>query len=55
MPKRTISCSLRPVISWFLNLIEPSDTLVRPQIRSSTVVLPAPFGPMITRSSPLSM
>ena len=27
MPRRTISCSLRPVISWFLNLIEPSETL----------------------------
>ena len=25
MPRRTISCSLQPVISWSLNLIEPSD------------------------------
>ena len=54
MPRRTISCSFQPVISWSLNLIEPPDTRVRPQIRSSTVVLPAPFGPMMTRSSPLS-
>jgi hypothetical protein len=33
----------------------PELALVLPQIRSSSVVLPAPFGPMITRSSFLSM
>ena len=32
-------------------LIEPDVALVLPQIRSSTVVLPAPLGPMMTRIS----
>ena len=37
-----------------LELDRPAVALVRPQIRSSTVVLPAPLGPMMTRISLLS-
>jgi hypothetical protein len=31
--------------------MEPSVAFIRPRIRASTVVLPAPFGPVITRIS----
>ena len=51
MPARTMVCSGRPSISRFLNFTLPLVARVLPQIMSSTVVLPAPFGPMITRSS----
>ena len=54
MPARTIMCSGSRVISWFLNLMLPAEALVLPQMRSSRVVLPAPLGPMTTRSSPRS-
>ena len=55
MPRAHDLVLLMPVSSWSLNLIEPPVALVLPQIRSSTVVLPAPLGPMMTRSSFLSM
>jgi hypothetical protein len=51
MPERTIWYSGSLVISVFLNLMRPWLARVLPQIRSSSVVLPAPLGPMITRSS----
>src|SRR5476649_1796045 len=54
MPERTIWYSGSLVISWFLNLMLPVLERVLPQIRSSSVVLPAPFGPMITLNSSLS-
>ena len=38
-------CSSSPVSSSFLNLMPPLLALVLPQIRSSSVVLPAPLGP----------
>src|SRR3989344_4498983 len=55
MPSRTRLCSAMRVSSSFLNLMLPPVARVLPQIRSSSVVLPAPLGPMITRSSFLSM
>ena len=50
-PACTIWFSFSFVSSWPRNWIEPEVALVLPQIRSSTVVLPAPLGPMITRIS----
>ena len=55
MPRRTRWNSAMRVSSVFLNLMLPLLARVLPQIRSSSVVLPAPFGPMITRSSFRSM
>ena len=55
MPSRTRLCSAIFVSSVFLNLMLPALARVLPQIGSSSVVLPAPFGPMITRSSLRSM
>src|SRR5216683_1037616 len=43
IPARTMRNSAIDVISMFLNLIEPLLAAVRPQIRSSRVVLPAPL------------
>ena len=50
-PACTISFSFIFVSSCPRNWIEPEVAFVLPQIRSSTVVLPAPFGPMMTRIS----
>src|SRR5258708_22225999 len=55
IPRRTRLCSAMRVSSSFLNLMLPAVARVLPQIRSSSVVLPAPLGPMMTRSSFLSM
>jgi hypothetical protein len=55
MPSLTRWCSAMRVSSVFLNLMLPALAAVLPQIKSSSVVLPAPLGPMITRNSFLSM
>jgi len=54
-PARTIWCSGRPTSSRLRKRMLPAVGRVLPQIMSSTVVLPAPLGPMITRSSLRSM
>ena len=42
----------RPVISSSLNQIRPALGFISPEINRNSVVFPAPFGPMIDRSSP---
>src|SRR5438046_978302 len=52
MPRCTMAYSSRPRRSFSLNSTRPSLGTTLPQMASSSVVLPAPFGPMTTRSSP---
>ncbi|CKT06807.1 Uncharacterised protein [Mycobacterium tuberculosis] len=52
MPSRTRLCSAIFVSSVFLNLMLPALARVLPQIRSSSVVLPAPLGPITVTISP---
>ena len=51
-PRAAISFSRRPTRSMFLpKMTRPDIGCTLPEITSSSVVLPAPFGPMTTRSS----
>src|SRR5882762_2617938 len=52
MPSRAVSCCGSPVISLPSNQMRPELGAVSPEIRRKNVVLPAPLGPMIERSSP---
>src|SRR5215467_3264336 len=52
MPSRAVSCCGIPVMSAPLNQMRPEVGTVSPEIKRKKVVLPAPFGPMIERSSP---
>src|SRR5438046_3685552 len=55
MPRRKTAGEARPVMSHPLNMIIPVVGTRAPVIRLNSVVLPAPFGPMIERTSPCSM
>ena len=50
MPRRLISCGLRPVMSWPWKNTRPPVGGSRPETRLKNVVLPAPFGPMMACS-----
>ena len=50
-PARTMSNSAMRTRARPSNMTRPADGRVLPQMMSSSVVLPAPFGPMMTRSS----
>src|SRR5436190_1018691 len=52
MPSRAVACCGTPVMSAPLNQMRPEVGIVSPEIRRKKVVLPAPLGPMIERSSP---
>ncbi|PYN79200.1 MAG: hypothetical protein DMD96_18880 [Candidatus Rokuibacteriota bacterium] len=52
MPSRAVACWGIPVMSAPSNQIRPEVGTVSPEIRRKKVVLPAPLGPMIDRSSP---
>src|SRR5437773_9102687 len=52
MPSRAVACGGTPVMSAPLNQMRPEVGTVSPEIRRKKVVLPAPLGPMIDRSSP---
>ena len=52
-PRRTTMCCGRPVISLSWNQIRPALGFISPEINRKSVVFPAPFGPMIERSSPV--
>ena len=51
-PRCTRRCVGIPSSSWPNSLIEPASAVRSPVIRLNSVVLPAPFGPMIRRRSP---
>src|SRR5215468_11072356 len=53
-PRRDTRCCGRPVISRPSNQMRPELGGISPEMRRKKVVLPAPFGPMIERSSPRS-
>src|SRR5437867_2880143 len=55
MPRRKTAGEARPVMSHPLNTIIPAVGARAPVIRLKSVVLPAPFGPMIERTSPCWM
>ncbi len=52
MPRRAIACCGIPVTSRSLNQMRPDVGGTSPEISRKNVVLPAPLGPMIERSSP---
>ena len=52
MPSRTRASGGSAVTSLPSNFTLPAEGANRPLIRLKNVVLPAPFGPMIARSSP---
>src|SRR5437899_2481290 len=52
MPSRATACCGSPVISRPLNQTRPEVGVVSPEMSRKNVVLPAPLGPMIERSSP---
>src|SRR5436309_2366086 len=52
MPRRDTRCWGSPVMSLPLNHTRPEEGAISPDTRRKKVVLPAPFGPMIERSSP---
>src|SRR5882724_877038 len=52
MPSRAVACWGIPVMSAPSNQMRPEVGAVSPEIRRKNVVLPAPLGPMIDRSSP---
>src|SRR6266581_3423607 len=52
MPSRTARCCGSPVMSCPSNQMRPDVGAISPEIRRKRVVLPAPLGPMIERSSP---
>src|SRR3989442_8922917 len=52
MPRRVVACWGIPVMSAPLNQMRPDVGTVSPEISRKNVVLPAPLGPMIERSSP---
>src|SRR3989442_15286420 len=52
IPSRAVACCGIPVMSAPLNQMRPEVGTVSPEIRRKKVVLPAPLGPMIERSSP---
>ncbi len=54
MPRPTISCSAYRVMSLPSKVTFPVSGRVLPVMMSISVVLPAPFGPMMHRSSPAS-
>jgi hypothetical protein len=55
-PSPAISFSRRATRSvWWPKMTRPLAGLTRPEMTSSKVVLPAPFGPITTRSSRRSM
>jgi hypothetical protein len=54
MPSRQIWWLGRPVIGWSANRISPAVGLTVPVITLNSVVLPAPLGPMMARTSPSS-
>jgi hypothetical protein len=52
MPRRDTRCWGSPVMSAPANHTRPDDGAISPETRRKNVVLPAPLGPMIERSSP---
>src|SRR3989442_4371774 len=52
MPRRVVACCGIPVMSAPLTQMGPDAGAVSPEISRTNVVLPAPLGPMIERSSP---
>src|SRR6266850_3634738 len=52
MPSRATACCGSPVISRSPNQTRPEVGVVSPEMSRKNVVLPAPLGPMIERSSP---
>src|SRR6266850_3804061 len=52
MPSRATACCGSPVISRWPNHTRPEVGVVSPEMSRKNVVLPAPLGPMIERSSP---
>src|SRR5437867_9146958 len=52
MPSRATACCGSPVISRPPNQTRPEVGVVSPEMSRKNVVLPAPLGPMIERSSP---
>jgi hypothetical protein len=53
-PRVTSLSALRPVMSWPFSSMLPPRTFTCPKIALRSVDLPAPFGPMMPTSSPLS-
>src|SRR6185437_3337738 len=51
-PMRQTWCTLRPSMGWPARVALPSSALSTPFSRLNSVVLPAPFGPMMPRISP---
>ena len=54
MPSRHTRCCGSPVMSASRNTTRPDDGAISPETRRKKVVLPAPLGPMMERSSPAS-
>ncbi len=52
MPSRLISCGRKPVMSRSRKNTRPLSGFNRPEIRLNSVVLPAPFGPMMACNRP---
>ena len=52
MPSRVTACWGSPVMSRPRKTIRPPLGAISPAMSRNSVVLPAPFGPMIDRSSP---
>src|ERR1700734_4261781 len=52
MPSQTRRAGNSPLMSWPSKRMRPDVGLKNPVIRLKKVVLPAPFGPMMARSSP---
>ena len=52
-PMRHTWCTLRPSIDWPSSVALPSSAASTPFSTLNSVVLPAPFGPMMPRISPL--
>src|SRR4029450_5638152 len=52
MPRRAVACWGLPVMSVPSNQMRPEVGALSPEIKRKRVVLPAPLGPMIERSSP---
>ncbi len=52
MPHRTTRSVRSPVIGPPSNVISPAEGVKNPMIAFSTVLLPAPFGPMMLTTSP---
>ena len=54
MPARAMACGGFPVISAPSRKVRPEPAEIAPAMRLNTVVLPAPFGPMMPRMLPSS-